>query len=107
MAISWKLKTFLFKKHDLRSATDVQKTIKLKTGVIVSVQNICNYLNVKPKSLRLETIEILCTTFDCKLSDFCQVTPNKKVDVKEKKLSYKNTPLSKRGVQSFPDPVDY
>ena len=52
MAINWKLKTFLFKKFSITKATEIQKLIKTKTGIIISIQNICNYLNSKPKSLK-------------------------------------------------------
>lgn len=107
MAINWKLKTYLFTKHSVSKVTAVQKLIAAKTGVTISKQNLCNYLNEKPKALKLETIEILCTAFDCKLSDFCEVIPSKKQKPADRKLSFKNTPLTKRGLKSFPDPSDY
>lgn len=107
MAINWNLKTFLSKKFSISRATEIQKMIKTKTGVIISIQNVCNYLNSKPKTLRLETIEIFCTAFDCNMNDFCKVSPGKNKTQKEKKLSFKNTPHSKRAVESFPNPVNY
>jgi DNA-binding Xre family transcriptional regulator len=107
MGISWRLKTYLATKHRIYTATELQKKIIKNTGIIISLQNICNYLQGKPKTLPLKTIEIICTTFDCDLSDFCKVTPNKKEVIKRKKLSYKNTPLSKRGINNFPNPENY
>ncbi len=63
-------------------------------------------MNKKPKMLRLETIEVLCTALDCDLKNFCNVTPGKFKKINQK-LSYKNTPLSKKGINSFPNPEDY
>jgi DNA-binding Xre family transcriptional regulator len=107
MAISWKLKTYLSQKHSIYKALDLQRAIVNKTGVKMSLQNVCNYLNIKPKSLRMETVELICTTLNCQLSDFCQVSPSHNKKAKNKKLSYKNTPNCKRGTLSFPNPEDY
>lgn len=108
MAISWRLKTYLATKHGIYGAVALQKKITKKTGVLISVQNLCNFLERKPKMLRLETIELLVTALDCQLEDFCKITPSEiKVTSSPRKLSYQNTPLSKRGVKSFPDPKDY
>ncbi len=107
MAISWKLKTYLSQNHDIHGPTGLQRKIRSKTGVIISLQNLCNYMNTKPKAIRLETILIICSALNCQLSDFCQVKPQNRKWDKEKKLSYKNTPHQKRGVISFPEPENY
>ena len=108
MAVHWRLKTYLATKHGIYGAVCFQKKIAKKTGVLISVQNLCNLLETKPKMLRLETIELLVTALECKLEDFCQITPSEvKPLASLRKLSYQNTPLSKRGVKSFPDPEDY
>lgn len=106
MAITWKLKTLASSKGIYR-ARDLQKRIAQKTGVLVSLQNICNLLNGKPQSVKLKTIEIICTTLDCKMSDFCDITAGKFDSSQTRKLSFRNTPQSSRGKADFPDPEDY
>jgi DNA-binding Xre family transcriptional regulator len=106
MAISWKLKTLASSKGIYR-AKDMQRRIMQKTGVVVSLQNICNLFNGKPLSAKLKTIEIICTTLDCKMSDFCDISPGKYDASDVRKLSFRNTPHSVRGKADFPDPKDY
>lgn len=108
MSIEWRLKSFLSQKYLIYSATEFQKKITTKTGYILSLPNICKLLNKKPKMIRLETIELICTSLDCPLSDFMEVKPKQFKNIQDKKkYSYKNTPLSKRAIKSFPDPQDY
>jgi DNA-binding Xre family transcriptional regulator len=112
MAIHWRLKTYIATRHGIYKAVTFQKIIVRKTGVLISIQNLCNYLEKKPKSIRLKTIEILCTALDCELGDFCEVKPLPSIkpgsaEAGARKLSYQNTPLSKRAVRDFPDPKAY
>ncbi len=109
MAIQWRLKTYLANKHGIYGAVVFQKKIVKKTGVLISIQNLCNYLDKKPKSIRLKTIEIICTALECEMKEFCEVkpSPSEKPADAPKKLSYKNTPHSKRGVSQFPNPKNY
>ena len=108
MAISWRLKTYLATKHGIYRVTAFQKRITKKTGVLISIQNLCNYLNAKPKAIRLKTLELIVTALECNLNDFLEITPQKSSPPCEtKKLSYQNTPLSKRALKNFPDPKDY
>jgi DNA-binding Xre family transcriptional regulator len=107
MAIRWRLKTYLATKHGIFTATALQKRVVKKTGVLISLQNICNYLNTRPKTLRLQTIEIICSALECELNAFCTIEPAHFKPAETKKLSYKNTPHSKRAKKSFPDPSDY
>jgi len=107
MAIHWRLKSYLSEKHCIYRPTQLQKLIIKKTGVQISLRNLCNYLDHKPKTLRLQTFEIVCSALECELHDFCEVKPAKQDPSKMKKLSYQNTPHSKRATRSFPDPKDY
>jgi DNA-binding Xre family transcriptional regulator len=108
MSTSWRLKTFLSQKHGIYSPSKLRKEIVLKTGVIVSLPNICKLMNKKPTLVSLSMMELLCSTLGCNLSDFFEITPQKyKNKDEQKKYSYKNTPLSKRGTKSFPSPKDY
>lgn len=107
MAISWRLKTYLATKHGIYQATSLQKRIVKKTGVLISAQNLCNYLNNKPKSIRLKTVELIVTALECELSDFLEIKPSETAVGDTRKLSYQNTPLSKRAISQFPDPKNY
>lgn len=106
MAITWNLRTLASKKGIYR-AKDLQRRIAERTGVLVSLQNVCNLLNTKPQSVKLKTIEIICTSLDCQMNDFCEITPGKFDKSKTRKLSFKNTPHASRGKSEFPDPGDY
>ncbi len=107
MAIKWNLKKYIKNEHSIDSARDLKILIKHKTGVCISLQNICNYLTKRPVMVRLETMEVLCTALECNLSNFLEVSPSKKNKKEERKLSYKNTPHAKRGHNDFPNPDDY
>lgn len=108
MAINWKIKTFIAKKHAIFTLVELQKKITTKTGVIISTQNLANIVNRRPKQIRLETMELMCSALECNLSDFLEIKPKQFNHINEKqKLSYKNTPNSKRGISAFPDPKDY
>lgn len=93
--------------HEIYTVTAFQRRIVNKTGVRISVGNLCNYVNDTPKLLRLDTVEILCTALECELSAFLQVRPKKMDSEKKRKLSFKNTPTSKIAVKTFPEPEDY
>ena len=95
------------REHGLYRASDLRQRIVEKTGIVISLQNLCNLINHKPPSLRLKTIEILCTALDCSLADLCEVKPGKFDRDKVQKLSYQTTPNKHRGAHSFPDPEDY
>ena len=88
MAISWRLKSYLAQNHSIYGATQLQKKIRNVTGIIISVQNLSNYLNAKPKAIRLETMQIICTALNCQLTMFCKVSPDEGKEKTEKKLSY-------------------
>ena len=107
MAIQWKLKLYLAKNHQIYSVTELQKKIVKKTGVVISVANLCKYVNARPKMIRLETALILCSALECELSQFLSITPVKMNAEKKKKLSFKNTPKNKIAVSAFPSPSDY
>jgi len=106
MAIHWRLKTYLAS-QGIYSATKLQQKIVEKTGVLISIQNLCNYLNHRPKILRLGTVELICSALDCELQTFCTVSGGVKKLSEVKKLAYGNTPLSKRATKQFPDPKEY
>ena len=100
--VKWTLKSFLSTKHQIYSVTELQKRIVKKTGVVISLAQLCKLVNGKPSLLRLSTVEIICSSLDAELTDFLQVGPKSMNPETKKKLSYKNTPKSKIGSKSFP-----
>lgn len=107
MAVNWRLKTYLAKEHGIFKAVDLRAKIIEKTNIQISLQHICGLLSGKPKSIKLKTIEILCSALDCSLSDFLEVKPGKVFSEQLRKLSFENTPHSVRAKSNFPDPKDY
>lgn len=76
MPIAWTLRKWLAVTHDIYGASSLRRRIVEATGVEISAQALGALLREPPKALRIETIQALCTTFQCRLSDFCEVTPN-------------------------------
>ncbi len=105
--IRWKLKSVMVEKHQIYSVTGLQKLIVKKTGVVISVANLCKYVNGQPKMIRLETIEIICTALECELASLLKVGPKTFNPDKKTKLSFKNTPKAKIATKGFPEPGDY
>ena len=107
MAIHWRLKTYLATAHGIYHATTLQKRIVKRTGVLISVQNVRGYMNQKPKSIRLKTLELIVTALECRMSDFLEIKPAEISIGETRKLSYQNTPFAKRAASQFPDPKNY
>lgn len=105
--VKWKFKSYLAEKHQIYSATALQKRIVKKTGVAISVANLCKLVNGTPIMLRLSTVEVICSGLECELKDFLQVGPKAMDPGRPRKLSFKNTPKAKIGTKSFPVPSDY
>lgn len=105
--IKWKFKAFLAEKHQIYSVTELQKQIVKKTGVAISLAQLCKLVNAQPQMLRFSTIEIICTALNCELKDFLIIGPKTMDPEKKRKLSFKNTPKSKVGTKNFPSPADY
>lgn len=107
MAIHWKLKQYVRDKHSLFKLKDLQQHIEEKTSIVVSLQHLSDLVRGCPKSIRLQTMEILCSALNCTLNDLVTIEPSKRKEKTTRKLSYQSTPLGKRGHDAFPNPSDY
>jgi DNA-binding Xre family transcriptional regulator len=107
MAIHWTFKQYLVSKHQIYTSTELQKRIVKATGVVISVAQLCKLVNGRPKQIRIETAEILCSALSCELHDFLKITSKSMNPSQKRKLSYKNTPRCKIAVKAFPAPEDY
>jgi DNA-binding Xre family transcriptional regulator len=87
--------------------TELQKLIVKRTGVVISLAQLCKLVNKAPSMLRLSTMEVICSALSCRLFDFLELSEKAMSPDKKRKLSFKNTPKSKIGTKNFPNPVDY
>ena len=107
MAIHWTFKQYLSSKHQIYAATELQKKVVKETGVVISISQLCKLVNGRPRQIRFETAEILCSALGCELGDFLRITAKKMNPNQKRKLSYKNTPRCKIATKAFPAPEDY
>jgi DNA-binding Xre family transcriptional regulator len=114
MPLKWELKKWLAANHDIYKPSQLQAVLAERAGVYLSLQAISALLNSKPHALRLQTIQALCDSLDCKMSDFCEVYPNpdrarhrqrRKVASESPKRMYgaKNEAVTE-GESIYPDP---
>ncbi len=75
MPLQWTLRKWLAVTHDLYRPADVRRRILEVTGIDLTAQALSTLMTRTPRALRLSTIEAICATFQCKLSDFCDVVP--------------------------------
>jgi putative transcriptional regulator len=76
MPITWNLQRWLESERGVKSATDISRAILKNTGFKITSQAIADLFNAQPKMLRLETLQAICDTYRCRLSDFCLITPH-------------------------------
>jgi DNA-binding Xre family transcriptional regulator len=105
MPIEWTLKKWLVVTHDVYRATDLRQRIIERTGAEISLQAISSLLQGKPKALRVSTVEAICTTFGCKLSDFCEVVPSKAK--RRPHRPHASHGKRQRTVEDFPSPEEF
>ena len=70
MAVNWQLKTYLARRHGIYRITDLQSLIVKKTKILISLPNLSKLLSHKPSSIKLKTMELICTALECNLNDF-------------------------------------
>jgi DNA-binding Xre family transcriptional regulator len=76
MTFRWKLKERLAVHHQLYQLADIQRVIEEKAGVSWSLETISQLVNKTPKSLRVQTMQTVCTAFNCCLDDICEILPD-------------------------------
>ncbi len=108
MPIQWTLKKWLAVEHDIYRPSELRERILERTSVALSHQAVSDLLRRPPKSLKVSTMEILCTTFQCALSDFCQVVPGKaKLGRLKRPYVAHGKRRRERAVVAFPSPADF
>ena len=115
MPVVWKLKKWLAVERDIYRASELQELLASKAGVQLSLQSVSALINGKPNALRLQTIQALCNALDCKLSDFCEVSPDPvEVTIKQPKTKanvperlYGGKKQANSNETIFPDPHEF
>jgi DNA-binding Xre family transcriptional regulator len=115
MPITWNLKKWLAVERDIYRPSELQAVLAERAGVHLTLQAISSLMNKKPGALRLQTVQALCNALDCKLSDFCDVTPD--AERRQQRQIVGNLPSrlygakknteGKDDVSIFPDPHKY
>lgn len=73
----WHLKEYARTVHGLTNAVQLQAFIKVRLGVIVTVQTLRSLLRSQPPAPRREMIQLLCDAFNCRSSAFYVFSPDK------------------------------
>ena len=76
MAITWTLRQWLALNHNIYRATDLQRVLAERAEYHLTVQAVSTLMKGPPSELRLRTIQALCKSLNCQLSDFCEVSPD-------------------------------
>src|SRR4051812_18687457 len=87
MPLTWNLKKWLAVERDIYRPFELQALLSKKAGVHLSIQTLSALVNAKPNALRLRTMQALCNALDCKLSDFCEVSPDSAAEQRKRKVA--------------------
>jgi DNA-binding Xre family transcriptional regulator len=76
MAIRWDLKHWLAAERRIYRPSELQPVLAERGGLHLSLQAISTLMNRRPDAIRFRTMQALCRALDCKLSDFCEISPD-------------------------------
>ena len=76
MGLIWTLKKTMVLRRDLYRPSDLRAALAEHAGVRLSLPAVGSLINKQPEALRLRTIQAICNTLNCRLSDFCEVEPD-------------------------------
>jgi DNA-binding Xre family transcriptional regulator len=115
MPLVWNLRKWLAVNRDIYRPVDLQKLIAEKAGVHLSLQAVSALMKSHPSTLRIATLEVLCTALECKASEFFDVLPAGPLEEKSKLKVAGDAPTPLYGVREpesqqaspFPDPYQY
>jgi DNA-binding Xre family transcriptional regulator len=73
MPIQWNLKRWLALERDITRPTQLQRLLRERAGVELSLQAVMKLMKGTPRKLTLQTMQALCDALDCDLNDFLRV----------------------------------
>ena len=84
MPLTWTLKQWLQTNRGLTFTTDrapknakaLQEIIRHRTGNKIAVRTLHNLLENQPKTFGYRHLQVICDAFQCRLNDFCDLTPS-------------------------------
>lgn len=87
MAFIWNLRRWLASEHNIYRPTELRTVLAERAGYHLTVQAVSTLMKERPRELRLRTIEAICQSLNCKLSDFCEVSPDAQAAVETQQPS--------------------
>ncbi len=108
--VVWNFRVWLAKERGIFSPAQLQKVLVERAGVRLSLQALSSLMKSRPEAIRFQTMQAICNALNCRLSDFCQMTPDAQFgrpNAGDPKRLY--GPLSKdvREERMYPDPSEY
>lgn len=110
MALDWKFGVWLAAEWNIHTPSQLQAALIERIGVKLSVQALSTLMRKPPKAIRVQTIQAVCDAFGCRLSAFCEITPEWRpkriVGSPTAKLYGDNEEPKERG-RLYPNPAHY
>ena len=88
VSLEWRLRKIMAEKG-IWSGSELGRLMKDKTGYSLSAPSISALLTNKPKQVKAETMDALCTTLECTPGDLWKHTPSlvKNLEIKHIRLA--------------------
>jgi DNA-binding Xre family transcriptional regulator len=75
MTIIWTLRHKLAVEYSIFAAAQLQEAIREKVGITIPLREVEQLMgNDPPAYAKIRTLQAICDTLECNLSDFCNVT---------------------------------
>jgi len=110
MAVVWNFRMWLAKEHEIFSPAQLQKVMIEHAGVKLSLQALSSLMKNRPGAIRFQTMQAICNALNCRLSDFCQMTPDVQsglLNTSNPKRLYGSLNKDNRKERLYPDPSEY
>lgn len=109
--IVWNFRIWLAKEHEIFSPVQLQKVLVTRAGVRLSLQTLSNLMKNCPGAIRFQTMQAICNALNCRLSDFCQMTPDahqiEHMNTGDPKRLYGSHSKDISKERIYPDPSEY
>jgi DNA-binding Xre family transcriptional regulator len=108
--VVWNFRVWLAREREIFSPTQLQKVLVERAGVRLSLQALSSLMKGRPEAIRFQTMQAICNALNCRLSDFCQMTPDKQFgrpNVADPKRLYGSLSPVARKERIYPDPSEY
>jgi DNA-binding Xre family transcriptional regulator len=109
--IVWNFRIWLAKEHEIFSPAQLQKVLVTRAGVRLSLQALSSLMKNRPGALRFQTMQAICNALNCRLSDFCQMTPDVhelgRLNAGDPKRLYGSLSKDISKERFYPDPSEY